>query len=373
MKFFKSPLWPSALGLLCSLTSAHAHSVQEEPSQVTIAPRRDYLTLRISGAAIDWRDVMSKDPHHQGTSARQAPNQDQMAAEYARTHLVLEQGGQILPLKVQQLGWKKLRENDDSSERIEIFLRAARPEKLATQPLSVASDLFSNLEKASTIIDLGATSKVVRGAQTAEFPGVETIPTFGSDLKGFALSGALEPLQSLPRLFLLATLLLGASLLPLRFLPRFLSALIVGQSLTFLLDLLTPVAARSGTNLVLAACTLLLGGLCWRLARQGEDPWGTKLFAAFALLGGLASGFSGAAPLRLWGLPESGLLWCGLAFVAGGAVTQLLLTLMLWPLLSHWKGKFTQQAQYGGMDWPRAVQIAALACGVVGGFYGLMA
>ncbi|RZA16348.1 MAG: hypothetical protein EOP02_23200, partial [Proteobacteria bacterium] len=243
---------------------ALAHSVQEEPSQIRIVPRRDYLTIQIVGAAIDWHDAVSKDPHHDGHPAgKLTANENTLAGEYARTHLVLEQGGQVLPLTVQTLQWRKLRENDETSERVEIFLRAARPAKLAASPLNVASDLFTSLEKAATIVELGNESKVLRGAETAEFAAAKTLPTSSGDLTAFAVAGATELLHNLPRLLLLATLLLGVSLLPARQLVMALGGLLLGQSLSFLLALNFDWGSVSSAASVLTVSIVALACLAW--------------------------------------------------------------------------------------------------------------
>lgn len=393
MKISKASIWVLIASLFLHWllpTAARAHSEQTSPALVQIEPRRDFLTVAVRGELGDLLDVIASDPHAASSSKRPPdvakahgvialgdPETDRRKAGiYTQTHLFLEQNGQVLPLSVQSARFFDIENNAELSGRFEIFLRAARPIEAAKTPLTVASNLFGGLNNSRTIVEMGDQTRVIRGQKLVDFPAALTIPTLGGDVRDFALGGALATGENMVKLLLLLTLSLGASLLPRRRLFWALGALFVGQSLAFLLDLggvwIRP-AAWSGLGLAL--CVALLGAAGFWLAKLSESQQNlgaqSQVLPALAFLGGCASGFSLLTPLRVWGLPENGLLWCAAAFLASLVLVQSALILVSWPVLANWQRKLTQQAQYGGPSWPRAVQISSLCCGAVGSFYGL--
>lgn len=357
------------LSAVFSPSAARAHSEQVEASRVQIYPRRDYLTIRVSGAAADWRDVAAGDSHHDAApKAAKAPlDWRQAASDYALSNLFLEQGGQILALRPV----KSASPRPDSSERFELFLRAERPFRLASQPLSVASSLFDGLKNATTWVELGGQQKRIRGAQIVEFPAAQSVPTTRGDALDFAASGLLHPLSAPDHALFLAALFLAASLVPPRRLVAALLAFTFAHGIGFSLaatEVFSPSPALTAAANALSVAAL--GAALWLLARRAA-PVRTEgaVLVALSVLGGLAQGFSGAPPLRVWGMPENGLFGCLIAFTLGVALTQLVLAALLGPLLAYWKRKFTHGAQYGGMSWPRAVQIASMGCVAAGGFW----
>ncbi|RYX85223.1 hypothetical protein EON83_06410 [bacterium] len=356
---------------------AWGHSEQTEASQVEIAARRDYLSLRVVGTGIDLRDAVAREEGHGGHSSNESVasvSLQKQAAHYIESHVFFEQDEQVLPVKAGSVRFWKLNSSDPNSEHFEVFARAERPAKLAKTPLSVSSTLFGNLDKAATIVYLGGDSRVVRGMKVVEFPLASTLPTFSGDLTNFAWSGALHPLSGIDHLLFLATLFLAASVLPLRRLIVALAGFTLAHGVAFSLALGGWVSFSASLGAIGAIISIVaVAALAWWQARQEESGTsfaaGAPLLVGLATVGGLLHGLSGAAPVLAWGLPETSLVVCVVAWTMGVAATQIAMGVIIWPLLSHLHRKFAHNAQYGGMSWSRALQIASLACIAVGGWW----
>ena len=372
--------WVGRMVVLCLLlvpSMAWAHSEQTEASQVEMAARRDYLSLKITGAGLDLRDAVAKDEGARGHSSTESSASallQRLAARYVESHLFFEQNGQVLTVKAGAVRFWGFSPSDPSSEQFEVYARAERPAKVAQTPLSVSSTLFRSLEKAATIVYLGGESRVVRGVKVAEFALKLSVPTVGGDLVNFAWNGALHPLSSPDHLLFLAALFLAASVLPLRRLVVALAGFTLAHGVAFALGVeghlaFSPSLALMGTTISIIA----VAGLSWWQARQeergGTFAAGAPLLVVLATVGGLLHGFSGAAPLQVWGLPETSLALCVAAWTVGVALSQIAMTLVVWPLLLHVHRRFVHNAQYGGTTWPRALQVASLACMVGGGWW----
>ncbi|BCM91075.1 hypothetical protein IAD21_02939 [Abditibacteriota bacterium] len=356
---------------------AWAHSEQTEAAQLQIAPRRDYLSLRIVGAGLDLRDAVARSEGasgHTSTESTASALLQRLAARYIESHVFFEQGEQVLPVKAGPVHFWKRSASDPDSEHFEIFARAERPAKLARTPLTVSVTLFGNLDKAATIVYLGGDSHVVRGVKDVEFPLASTIPTLRGDLTDFAWSGAQHPFSGVDHLLFLVVLFLAASVLPLRRLVVALVGFTLAHGIAFSLVLTGQVAFSAFLAALGAIISIVaVAALAWWQARQDERgisfAEGAPLLIVLATLGGLLHGFSGAVPLQAWGLPETSLFACILAWTMGVAASQVAMTAIVWPLLSHFHRKFAHNAQYGGMSWTRTLQIASLACMAIGGWW----
>lgn len=371
--------WKLGLGVwLFAAGVARAHEEQTRPSEIEIYPRQNSLTVLLRGNSADLRDVVAAQKH--GGHGHDAPvsllHSEQAAARrYLETHLFLEQGGQLLPLKSQNARFDVQEFGDAGETRFEVILRAARPQELAETPLQVASNLFGALDGAQTLVSLNGETKVLKGEQIAEFAAPTTISTTASDRRDFFWSGARHPVAGFSMLFFLLALCLAGSLLSPRVVLASFAAMVGAYALSFGLALdgvwETPTLWAS---LGLASAIVLMNFTVGFLAQRGDQNQHIFLWLAiaFSAWAGASYGASGVIAPRILGLPEENLGICGVAFVAGAAVMMGLILLAAWPILQLLKRKFVHQGQYGGMNWPRAVQIAALTDGIWSVFPGLL-
>lgn len=355
---------------------ARAHTKQIDPAQVLIYPRRDYLTLQISGIATDLLEADSGHESKTQPSSSVAADLDspvqRRAADYLESHIFLEQDGQVLPIAVRELRYWSPDSMNTETERFEAYARAERPSGLAKTPLRVGSDLFSHLTDASTVVELGGQRRTLVKKQVVEFPAAETLPTLGGDLKDFGWSGLLQVLGGLAPVLFVALLVLSTASFPNRWLVFMMVALVLGELVTFSLSLFEVLKlAPRWLDVALAFPVVLAGGTSWFLARRTEEsarPLGWDLLA-LAEVGGLAYGCSGAPALARWGMPEDGPFLCILAYGAGMAVGFALLAAALRAVVLYGKAKFTHAARYGGMPWSRVAQFVSLGGLAVGLFW----
>lgn len=374
-------------------TYASAHSEQDAPAFVEIVPQRTFLTVRISGNGGDLADLIHADAH--GISAAQASaiseQSRQQAREYFGRHLMLKQNGVRLKGELRELRLWQSDALDSSRTRFEVTLRYARDPKLASAPLRVTSGLFDYLQKSRAIVSMRGEEHLLKAGETGVFSATNSLPTATQNAGDWAVNGVSHIAFGWDHLLFTLALFLAASHLCLRAVALALGAFTVAHGVTFCLavtGVLAPAAALVGVGI--AASILVMGGHDFWLSRvarkRAAENRGTdsrkedastpaahsSIAMRLALLTfacGLIHGFASVPALLERGLPEAGLALCMAAFLCGTVFAQIALGVVTWRTLQALRERFEHGAQYGGMDWPRATQLASLAVMAVGGFW----
>lgn len=373
-------------GACCFLLAGKsgAHSSQDAPAFVRILPQRTFLTVVISGNGGDLADQIHADSH--GLSPSQASvlsSQSRAeASKYFAHHLMLKQGGARLDGQLRALRLWQSDALDSSRTRFEAVLYFPRAPDLTDKPLRVTSALFSDLEKSRTVVVLGGQEKALDPNQTAEFAAASTSPDVAQNAGAWIVKGISHIVFGWEHLLFVVALFLAASHLPLRAVAWALGAFTLSHGATFCLattGVLAPSPQLVGVGV--AASILAMGGHDFLLSRAAQKPQNTasivKEFwrnastrlAILAFACGLVHGFVFAPSLIEIGLPEEGLAICLVAFLIGTALTQAALGVVTWRVLVTLRARFEHGKQYGGMNWPRATQMASLAVAVVGGYW----
>lgn len=338
-----------------------AHTKQVEPVVVAIKPQKTFLTVEIRGNGEDIiQAVKVLDSERRGNDF--VPSVLERLQSYFNAQLKLEQGGEKLSGKIIRLEYWRPDNLDYTKSKFSATLRYQRPEALSSQPFHVLSDLFNYLPNAQTILSLGGSQKLLQIGKTETFDPSAATTNLARNVRDFAWMG-IEHIFNGPdhMLFIVALLLVSTSF---HSLIKTLTGFTIAHSITLILSALSIVVINNRLVDIFIALSIIYVGL-ENIYAKDADHRRVWLAAAFGLIHGFGFSYS----LRDMGLPEEGLAWCLLSFNLGVEIAQVAICAVMFPLLLVLKKKFDHQAQYGGMAWPQAMQIASWSIVAAGGYW----
>lgn len=336
--------------------TANAHKLQVEPIVVVVRPQKTFLTVELRGNGEDIiQAIQVRDSERRGDDFVPAVNARLQA--YFNQKLVLRQGGEKLQGELIKLDYSKPDPLDYQTSKFSTILRYPRDPQLAQGKFAVATQLFDYLPNARTILSVGGVQKALSPGESVEFDPAAVTANLWNNIKDFTIMGA-EHIFTGPdhMLFIVALLLLSTSFWSL---AKTLTGFTISHSITLMLSALSVVVLDNRLVDIVIALSIIFVGLeniFWKNAARHRF-W---VAAAF----GLIHGFGFSYTLRDMGLPEEGLAWCLLAFNLGVEIAQIIICAIAFPILLRLRRKFEREAQYGGMGWPKVMQMASW--GVVG-------
>ena len=347
--------------LVLAPRGAVAHKLQVEPVVVVVRPQQSFLTVEMRGNGEDIiQAVQVRDSERRGDDF--TPAVSARLQKYLDQKLRFEQGGKRLVGQLTKLDYSRPDPLDYVTSKFSAILRYERDPKVAQGKFAVASELFDYLPNSQTILSVGGVQKTLRAGEKLTFDPSAVTANLWNNVRDFTWMGV-EHIFTGPdhMLFIVALLLISTSFWSL---AKTLTGFTISHSITLILSALSIVVLPNQLVDIIIALSIIFIGLeniYWKNAARHRF-W---VAAGF----GLIHGFGFSYTLREIGLPEEGLAWCLLSFNLGVELAQIAICAVAFPILMFFRRKFEHEAQYGGMGWPRAMQIASWGVVAMGSYW----
>jgi hydrogenase/urease accessory protein HupE len=346
------------------LRAAWSHELQVEPVVVILRPQESFLTAEFNGNGEDIIQAVQVQESERIGHEEFQPQVQTRLEKYFNEHLLLQQSGQKLDGTLTHLEYWRPDDLDYTRSNFRAILRYERDAKLAEGAFQVTNRLFDYLPNAQAILSVAGIQKTLNPAQTVEFDPKDVRGNLLRNVRDFTVMG-IEHIFTGPdhMLFIVALLLTASSFWSL---AKTLTGFTIAHSITLILSALSVIVLPNTLVDIIIALSIIYVGLeniFWKNSEKHRF-WVAGLF-------GLIHGFGFSYVLREIGLPDQGLAWSLLSFNLGVEIAQIAICAVAYPIIVRLRKKFEQQEQYGGMAWPKAMQIASW-CVVAAGSYWML-